>query len=325
MAPEGFGAGQMGTVLTMAGADLNLMAFSWAQLGYVTLRMDRRGRVFLVKGMDMGNERTDFERKCFQKLFCRKDTVDTASVFYQRLIQAVAVQKSAPQLFHGKHRGSATVFRVLMAAAGLLSGTCFGILLGNMLDYGWLFILVLSAVGAVCSWQIQAWPQGVFLHHRFRALMAGILSLLWLILGLVIGQFSLALIAVLLQAAAGLLASFGGRRTEEGRTAMGQVLSLRHHFATLTPPQIREQCQVNPEMFFDMAPYAMALGQESVFARKFGKSRLPACPYIQAPNTRGLTARQWSQLMRSILNSMSVRQRKSPMDGMRSVMDNYMR
>lgn len=325
VAPEGFGAGQMGTVLTMAGADLNLMAFSWAQLGYVILRMDRRGRVFLIKVMDMGNERTDFERKCFQKLFSRKDTVDTASLFYQRLTQMVAVQKSAPQLFHGKGRGSITVFRVLMAAAGLFSGTCFGILLGSMLDYGWLFMLVLSLVGAVCSWQIQAWPQGVFLHHRFRALMAGVLCLLWLVLGIVMGQFSLALTAVLLQAAAGLLASFGGRRTEEGRSAMGQVLCLRHHFGTFTQPQIRDLCQANPEVFFDMAPYAIALGRENIFARKFGNSRLPVCPYIQAPNTRGLTARQWSQLMRGILNGMSLRQRKSPMDGMRSVMDNYMR
>ena len=63
VAPEGFGAGQLGTVLTKAGADLNLMVFSWAQLGYADLRMDRRGKVYIHKRMDMGNERTAFERK----------------------------------------------------------------------------------------------------------------------------------------------------------------------------------------------------------------------------------------------------------------------
>ena len=325
VAPEGFGAGQMGTILTMAGADLSLMVFSWAQLGYVDLRMDRRGKVLILKRMDMGNERTAFEQKCFYKLFSRKEIVDTASTFYQKLCQTVAVQNSAPQLTRSKGTGSVKFFRVLMAVVGLLSGTCFGILLGNMLDYGWVFMLVLSCVGLVCSWHIQSWPQGVFLHHRFRLLVAAVLCVLWLLLGIVIGQFPLALIAVLLQVVAGFLAAFGGRRTEDGRIAMGQILSLRRYLGKLTGKQIHQLYQENPEFFFNTLPYAIALGCDGVFTRRFGKGRLPVCPYIQASATRGLTAKQWSQLMRSILDSMTARQRRKPLDGLRSVMDNYMK
>lgn len=325
VAPEGFGAGQMGTVLTMAGADLPLMAFSWAQLGYVILRMDRRGKVFILKRMDMGNERTAFEQKCFYKLFARKDSVDTSSMAFQRLCQVVRVQKSAPELFRSKGSGSIKIFRGIMAVVGLLSGTCFGILLGNMLDYGWVFMLVLSCVGLICSWHIQAWPQGLFLHHRLRLFVSAILCLLWLAIGVAIGQFVLALVAVLLQVVGGFLAFFGGRRTEEGRNAMGQTLSLRRYLAKLSGKQIHQLCQDNPEFFFDAAPYAMALGCDGAFARHFGKGRLPVCPYIQASNTRGLTAKQWSQLMRGILDGMTARQRKKPLDGFHSVMDNYMK
>lgn len=325
VAPEGFGAGQMGTILTMAGADLSLMVFSWAQLGYVDLRMDRRGKVLILRRMDMGNERTAFEQKCFYKLFSRREVVDTTSTFYQKLCQVVAVQKSAPQLMRSKGTGSVKLFRILMAAAGLLSGTCFGILLGNMLDYGWVFMMVLSFVGLVCSWHIQAWPQGVFLHHRSRLLVAAVLCGLWLVLGVVIGKFSLALIAVLLQVVGGFLAAFGGRRTEDGRIAMGQILSLRRYLGKLTEKQIHQMCQENPEFFFNVAPYAIALGCDGTFARRFGKGRLPVCPYIQASTTRGLNAKQWSQLMRSILDGMTARQRRKPLDGLRSVMDNYMK
>ena len=323
--PEGFGAGQMGTLLTMAGADLNLMIFSWAQLGYVILRMDRKGKVFVLRRMDMGNERTAFEQKCFQHLFSRRDMVDTSTAAYQRLCQSVAIQKPARELFRAKGTGSVKLFRVLMAAAGLLSGTCFGIILGNMLDYGWVFMLVLSFVGLVCSWQIQAWPQGIFLHHRSRFFVAAVLSLLWLALGIAVGQFPLALSAVFLQVAAGLLAAFGGRRTEDGRNAMGQVLSLRRHFGKLTDKEIQTLCHENPEVFFDMAPYAIALGCDGSFARKFGKSRLPVCPYIQASNVRGLTARQWDQLMRGILEGMAPRQQKNPLNILGTLMDNYMK
>ena len=319
VAPDGFGAGQMGTILTMAGADLGLMIFSWAQLGYLDLHLDRRGKVFVMKRMDMGNERTSFEQKCFYKLFARKELVDTSSSFYQKLYQTVAVQKSAPQLLRKKEAGKVNIFRIIMALAGLLSGTYFGIHLGNLLDYGWVFMSFLSCLGALCSWHIQFWPQGVFLHQRHRFYVALILSVLWLILGLVLGQFNLALIAVLIQVAAGFLAAFGGRRSEEGRMAMGQTLSLRRRFRTYTSYQIHQLCQDNPELFFDLAPNAIALGRENVLARRFGSSRLPICPYIYTSNAKGLTASQWCQLMRIILEGMTVHQRKAYADVFRSI------
>lgn len=325
VAPEGFGAGQMGTILAMAGADLRLMIFSWAQLGYVVLRTDRRGKVFVQRRMDMGNERTAFERKCFQKLFSRKELVDTSSAAFQKLCQVVAVQKSAPQLLRSKGNSSVIIFRIIMAAAGLLSGTYFGILLGNLLDYGWVFMLVLSCVGFITAWHIQNWPRGIFLHHRSRLFVAVVLCLLWLVMGLAVGQLPLALAAVLLQAAGGFLAVFGGRRTEEGRTAMGQVLSLRRHLGKLSAHQVQQLCRENPEFFFDMVPYALALGCDGTFARKFGKSRLPVCPYIQASSTRGLTAKQWSLMLRGMLENMATQQRQNPLSGLRSVMDNYMK
>lgn len=213
----------------------------------------------------------------------------------------------------------------MTAAAGLLSGTCFGILLGNLLDFGWLFMIVLSLAGLVCSWHIQFWPQGVFLHHRPRILVASVMCLLWLAIGIAIGQLPLALLAVLIQVLGGFLAAFGGRRTEEGRMAMGQTLSLRRNLRKISVSQVQQLCRDNPEFFFDMVPDAMALGCDAAFARRFGKSKLPVCPYIQARDTRSLTAKQWCQLMRGILDSMTARQKKMPLDSFRAVMNNYMK
>ena len=324
VAPEGFGAGQLGTVLTMAGADLGLMIFTWAQLGYVVIQMDRRGRVLVHKRMEMGNERSAFEQKCFRSLFARRDVADTSGISFARLHQTVAAQKAIPSLLR-KNGGNGQIFRILAAVAGLLCGTCFGILLGNMLDFGWLFMSVLSFVGLICSWQIQHWTQGVFLHHRIRLWTALGMSVLWLILGLAIGQLSLALLSVSIQLIAGFLAAFGGRRSEDGKLAMGQVLSLRSHLSRLSSRKIQQYCQENPNYFFDMIPEAMAMGCDKAFARRFGKSRLPACPYIIASDTRGLTAAQWSQLMRQILDGMTARQRQIPTDTFRAVMRNYMK
>ena len=325
VAPEGFGAGQLGSVLTTEGTDLGLMVFSWAQLGYVIVQMDRRGRVLIHKRMDMGNERTVFEQKCFYNLFSRHDVVDTSSMSFARLHQTVSVQKAIPSLLRKKGAGNVKIFRMLAAVAGFLSGTCFGILLGNLLDFGWLFMSVLSFVGLICSWQIQHWTHGVFLHHRFRLWSALSMSVVWLALGIAIGQFPLALLAVSIQFIAGFLAAFGGRRSDDGKLAMGQTLSLRSHLSRITSRKIQQYCQENPNYFFDKLPEAIALGCDTAFARRFGKGRLPACPYIVASDTRGLTATQWAQLMRQILDGMTARQRRMPSEDFRAVMRNYMK
>ena len=325
VAPEGFGAGQIGSILTMSGTDLGLMVFSWAQLGYLTIRMDRRGRVLLLRGMEMGNERTAFEQKCFYKLFARRDVVDTSTMAFQKLKQLVSAQNSAAELFRTRSALSIQFFRLLMATAGLLCGTCFGIIMGNLLDFGWLFMLVLSLAGLICSWNIQHWTHGIFLHQRFRIMMAVAMSVLWLVLGIVVGAFPLALLAVFLQVLAGLLAVLGGRRTEEGRNAMGQILSLRHYLANMTPKQIQQNCRDNPEFFFAYAPYAIALGCDSKFARSFGKSKLPLCPYIQASDTRGMTGKQWSQLMHQLLEGMHARQKGALRENLQEVLGNYMK
>ena len=325
VAPEGFGAGQLGTILTEAGTDLSLMVFSWAQLGYVILQMDRRGRVLIHKRMEMGNERNAFEQKCFHMLFSRRDVVDASGAAYRKLFQSVKMQYPARQLFRKKGILHTKIFRCIVAIAGLLSGACFGIILGNMLDYGWFFMMILSVVGLLCSWHIQFWPEGVFLHHSLRLWTASILSILWLAIGIVIQQAPLALLAVAIQFFAGFLATFGGRRTEDGHNAMGQTLSLRRYYKKLSEEKIRYLCQNNPDLFFDLAPNALALGCDKRLARRFGAHRLPSCPYIRVSNSQGLTAKQWSQLMRQILGSMATRQKKRPLENLNYVLDNYMK
>ena len=49
--PEGITAGELGCRLTMCGGDLTMMVFSWAQLGYLYIHLDERGRVLLRKRM----------------------------------------------------------------------------------------------------------------------------------------------------------------------------------------------------------------------------------------------------------------------------------
>ena len=88
-APEGVSAGEIGAVMTLSKADLSLMAISWAQMGYLQIYTGKKG-VTLQRQMDMGNERSAFEQRCFKKLFDRRSSVDTSSLFYANLCRAVS-------------------------------------------------------------------------------------------------------------------------------------------------------------------------------------------------------------------------------------------
>ena len=80
--PEGFTAGQMGCVMGSGGIDLTLTVLTWAQLGYVLIQPDRRGKVMIHKRMDMGNERSEYEQRIFRNLFGNRGSVDATGKRY---------------------------------------------------------------------------------------------------------------------------------------------------------------------------------------------------------------------------------------------------
>jgi len=88
---------------------------------------------------------------------------------------------------------------------------------------------------------------------------------------------------------------------------------------------VQQICRDNPEAYFGLAPYAMALGCDRVFARRFGKTPMPICPYIQIGKVGSLTASQWNQLMHHVLTVMTLRQRKMPLERIKTILGKTLR
>ena len=324
-APEGQGAGQMVSVLSLQGADLGLMVFSWAQLGYLLIRMDRRGHVYLHKRMEMGNERSAFEQRCFHNLFSRRDQVDTGSMHYIKQCQGAAKLRGAWQPFLHRRSGNVKLFRAICSLCGLFSAASLAVVFSTNLAFPWLVIAPMGLMGLISSVYMLHWAEGLFLHRRGKLFLALGLSLVWLVVGYLAGQIGVSVWFLVIQLLGGLLAFFGGRRTEAGKQAAAEVLSLRRYMRKLSQEQLHLLWRSNPDFYFDLAPHAMALGIGRAFARRFGKVRLHACPYIQAADTANLTAAQWCQLMRQILDGMNARQRQMPLENMMKVLQNARR
>lgn len=305
--PDGYNAGELGSLLHLQGGNLNMLVFSWAQLGYLLIQLDRNGKVTLHRQMDMGNERSAYEGKCFKLLFGKRDTVDAGSLRYAELYHHIAKLKpNLSSLMHPKS-GNLTVFQWLSALAGMFYGISIAIGLSTGALLQWLLVIVLGALAFFSSMHIQRWAVSLLASDRRPVWIALGLCGLWLGLSAIAGLLPVGFGMALCQLIAGLLAALGGRRTPYGRQVMGETLGLHRYLRSVPSDQLRQICQANPEYYHQMAPYALALGADKRFSKRFGKLLIPQCPYIATGTDSDLRATQWNNLMRRVLKGMNTR------------------
>lgn len=294
--PEGVTAGEMGCHLTLHGGDLTMMVFNWAQLGYILIHREG-ARVMLHKRMDMGNERSPFEVKCFKMLFANRKAVDATSYQYAKLSSKVFAMIPGERNLVKPNSGNTKIFRALGCGAHAVCGVCIAM---NMTDIAFLQILlsvILVAVGAVSAWQIHEIAYRTHLRGKTRVYIGLVCFLVWILLGILCGQWIIPLCSALGQYVMGYLAAYGGRRSEVGRLNAGQILGLRRYLKRISKEDIHRLMKTDPDYFFNMVPFALSLGVILPFARNFGSMKLDQCPYLISRVTGKHTAEEWAEMI----------------------------
>ena len=307
--PEGLTAGELGCCLTGQGVDFTMLVVSWAQLGYLMIQLQENGRVLLHKRMDMGNERSDFEVRYFKTLFGKRNTVDGTGFHYARLCQKAASNKPHINDYFQSRSGNPRILSALCLAIGFLGGTSLALAFAN--DTVWQVVLsiLLAPLATAASWIIQSGAKAIHLRRK-QLLWLGLLSSdLWLLLGIWAGEGLVALLIIAIQWLCG-LASYTGRRSEIGRQYMADILGLRRHLCRISTYELQWILQQNPDYYYAMAPYAMALGVDRAFARQVGKVRLPQCTYMTTGMDGHTTAREWNEMLREAVRVMDDRQQR---------------
>ncbi len=302
--PDGICAGELGLWLTGSGMDLSMLVVSWAQLGYLRIQVDQHGRVLLHKRMDMGNERSVFENRVYHDLFGRRSVVDGTGGHYAMLCRSV--RKKTPQLknIYRSSPVAVRIFRILCALAGLLSGVLTA---GAFAAHSTFLQIFLGCQFALMAWLIQEGGRHLPLRRRVPLAVAGGSAGLWLILGLWSGEWLVAVLMILFQLLAGLASAIGGQRTVLGQQAMLQILSLRKFMAKASKQELVRLLRANPGYFHELAPYALAMGMDKRFARRFAKLRLPECTYLIEGHQRQMTAAEWAAMLRSAVDKLDRR------------------
>jgi hypothetical protein len=262
----------------------------------------------------MGNERSELENRLFRNLFGKKNMVDASGRRYAQLCRKAMTYRAGASITYKRGSGNPQVLRFLAAAIGTLGGVSLGLALAN--DTAWKVVLsiFLGILGSAAAWQMQSAAKGLFHRNKLPMLIGAGCSLVWFLLSLLAHEWHTGLFVILSQLLAGLAAFFGGRRTESGQQTMSEILGLRKFMRSANQEELQRITDTNPHYFYDLAPFALALGADRAFARRFGNIRLPECPYLTTGMDGHMTAKEWNQLLRDTADAMDALQRRLPID-----------
>ncbi len=309
-APEGITAGELGCRLTLSGGDLTAMVFSWAQLGYLLIHMEGGGRILLHKRMDMGNERDAYENKIFKALFGSRRVVEATGNTYAKLCKKVLSTIPQERNMYKGSSGNMKIFRGLACVSQVFCGICVAMNMTAVPALAILLAIILGAFGAVTGWLIQAVAYRTHLRGKTPVWIGMVCFASWILLGVLCGQVWIPLGCSLGQWLMGFFAAYGGRRSDLGRHDASQVLGLRQYVKHLPREDIGRLLKNDPEYFFTMAPYALALGVINPYARAFGRRKLGQCPYIVTKTAERRSAEDWAHLFVDIADMMDAKSRQ---------------
>lgn len=321
--PEGVTAGEMSTRLNLNGADLTMMVLSWAQLGYILIHLDDNGRVMLHKRMDMGNERSNHEVKIFKSLFGSRRVIDGTGYQYARLCRKVAESVPGRKSLCKKTFGSMKVFRFIGAIAHGICGICLAMNLTVVPVLQILLSIILFILGGFSAWTIQAGMYRIHMRYKMPLWLSLVQCLLWTLIGVWGGVWYIPLLSVLAQLLFGLMAAYGGRRSDVGRLNAGYVLGLRRYLKNLSEEEVLRLQHNDPDFFYNMAPYAMALGVDKQFAKSFGRKKLEQCPYFVCGIHSKMNAADWNRFLHEAMEILDFRQRRMLLDNLLSLRLNF--
>ena len=190
------------------------------------------------------------------------------------------------------------IFRALACIAQGICGVCVAMNMSGVLALAVVMAVILAFVGLISGWLMQDVAYCTHLRGKTPVFIGLAVLALWALLGFLSGQPLIPVCSILGQWALGFFAAYGGRRSDLGRHDSGQILGLRSYLKHLPRDGINRLLNNDPDYFFNMAPYALALGVIRPYADAFGRRKMEDCPYLFLRTNGRKTADEWAEILR---------------------------
>ena len=265
----------------------------------------------LHKRMEMGNERSLFETRVFKLLFASRNVIDATGSAYAKLCRKVAGMVPGEKAIYRSSSGNMKLFRWLCCVSHVFCGICVAMNMTGVPVLQVILAILLGVLGAVTAWLIQEMAYRTHLRGKVPVYIGLVCIAIWIVLGLLAGQVWIPLGSALGQYFLGYFAAYGGRRSDAGRHDAALILGLRAYLKKVSKEDVNRLLDQDPDYFFQLAPYALALGVIKPFAANFGLRRLEQCPYIITRVQGRRTAPEWAQLLSEVADAMDERTRRA--------------
>lgn len=300
-APKGMTSAEVGVVIDGSAddSDLTSLILDWGRRGIITITDDGEDLILeRVKDLEDGKE---FERIMFNKLFKKGSKVKVSSLkerFYGTMNKAKA---SLNEYFDTKERrlftdtsktirGFGVFFSFLpIALATLLFSYNYYMSWGMALELVMVEILCLLVCTGLVVSLVDLWysrkPIIRILLVILAALLFFVACLTMVLAGLKADVAPVYLtIVVLCNIIFILLVVFMRKRTAYGSRLLGQVLGLRNFIITADEDRLKALVEENPYYFYDILPFAYALGLTNIWNDHFRNLTIPPCDWYASPN-----------------------------------------
>ncbi len=308
-------AGEIPCQMFAAAPDAVGTLVHWGNLGYLTIRRNRNGRIFLRKQMEMGTERSASERKLFYSLFRNADTIDALEprVLIVAKKVGVLVRKNWIRRLYRQDAGSPFLLRLIALAAAAVACTMSFDLMLPANVFRWILLPLLSLLGVFLSYLVQRACLKFYSRRRLSAMLAGVFSaVLLLCVSIGAGSFGTMLMSVVLQIFCAMTTMFGGVRKESAKLLVRQLLGLRAFLRTADAQSLERLSHSDSQYFYRMLPFAEQLGVASQFARRCGVLQPEPCPWLidalSNPHTAPEFYTAYSQITAAIRKELSLSQ-----------------
>lgn len=259
----------------------HLLVMTWANLGYLSVSVDKNRHILLHRRVEMGSERRSYEPKAFARLFGGGDVCDCGSTRYRNTARSAqnAVVHYWERRLYSRDSGSPMLMKLLAALSGAIALLAAMSVLLPEGGVRWLLLVLSVPAGFALHFLMQDLPASITIGDRTGIAVSGG-SLLVLLL--FCGESALVmLMSILLSLFTGWQTMHGGKRGQLGTMLVSQALGYRRYLAKISDHRVKLIVESDPQYFYRALPDAVALGLGDGFAEKFEHIEMEPCGWYQ--------------------------------------------
>lgn len=293
-APEGMSPLPVGYVADgqVDDKDVTSMLYYWADAGYMKIAEPKKNRFEFIKVKDLPSAAPAFERKLFNGLFKRGDTVSVRDLEKSNFGETVLDVKNAVKAYFRRERSLEDSKTKKLSALVLLLSVIPVIVffLGTYFEeysvgYAFFFAFPAFAFLAINALIINYITKRWYVIKSRGLSVAGCIipSVLFMLLMSTVNSFigiafstPLLIICTVCSSLTEWFAQIMVKRSEYGDKLLEEILGYREFIEKVNVDELKLMIKENPQYYYKVLSYAIVLGLEETWAKKFASIAIPA-------------------------------------------------